>query len=137
MCRYAATYKDHYACFDCHKAFKRRKSYEWPKHLQPVEGERPPAPCPECDQPMADMGLDFKAPRRRDARQWAKVEALFRHGFTYHSCGFCGPGLRPAELRQVEAFLQDHLPQSEGKQLLRTIEARVRTSKRRVKGTGV
>jgi hypothetical protein len=67
------------------------------------------------------MGLDFKAPPERDVKQWKKVELLFQHGFTFHSCGCCGPGLRPAELRDVESFLADNLPQSSGEKLVRRI----------------
>jgi hypothetical protein len=70
---------------------------------------------------MHNMGKDFKAPKQSDVKQWKKVEILFQHGFNYHSCGCCGPGLRPAELRDVEAFLADQLPQSEGEKLLQTI----------------
>src|SRR5262245_61317298 len=105
MCRYATTYNDNFACFRCRKAFKRRRPYEWPEHLRPKKLPSPPV-CPECAAPMADMGLDFKAPRRSNVKQWKKVEVLFRHGFTYHSCGCCGPGLRPAELREVADFLK-------------------------------
>ena len=86
---------------------------------------------------MHDMGLDFKAPRQDDVKQWTKVEILFRHGFTFHSCGCCGPGLRPAELREVEAFLADHLPRSEGEKLLRKIsDAAARARKRRQRPPG-
>jgi hypothetical protein len=63
-------------------------------------------PCPECDTPMQNMGLDFKAPRQSDIRQWKKVEQLFAHGYAYHSCG-CGPGPRPALLREVPEFLAE------------------------------
>ncbi len=69
MCRYAqyGPYKKHYACFTCRKGFKRHPVAEWPKHLQPPEGQADPAPCPQCGRPMADLGLDFKPPRQKDA----------------------------------------------------------------------
>jgi hypothetical protein len=91
---------------------------------QPVQlapGEQRVVKCPQCGEAMHSMGLDFKAPPQDDVKQWKKVEILFRHGFTFHSCGCCGPGLRPAELREVEAFLADSLPQSEGERLLAKI----------------
>src|SRR6516165_1035343 len=92
MCRYAmyGSYKKHYACFSCRKGFKRLAVSEWPKQLQPSDGIDP-APCPECGQRMADMGLDFKPPPRKDMEQWEVVEFLFRHGFGYHSCGCDAP----------------------------------------------
>jgi hypothetical protein len=75
---------------------------------------------------MVDLGLDFKAPKQSDVRQWKKVQRLHEHGFSFHSCGCCGPGLRPQELRDVDAFLHDQLPLSEGERLLRLIEERAR-----------
>jgi len=69
---------------------------------------------------MRNMGLDFKAPPQDDVRQWMKVEILFRRGFAFHSRG-CGPGARPATLRDVEAFLAENRLISEGERLLRTI----------------
>ena len=87
MCRYMGQYKDHMVCFSCRKQFKRR--------------ERPDAAslCPQCREPMRDLGLDFKPPRQQNAKQWRKVELLARHGITFHSCGCSGPGFRPATLR--------------------------------------
>ena len=40
-------------------------------------GEARSVPCPECGEAMHDMGLDFKAPRQDDVKQWTKVEILF------------------------------------------------------------
>ncbi|HZS06956.1 MAG TPA: hypothetical protein VFD58_19125 [Blastocatellia bacterium] len=114
-------YKGHYACFDCRKAFKERNGFGGEEYKQKY-GEHRKVLCPECHRPMADLGLDFKAPKKMDVKQWQKVEILYNHGFTYHSCGCCGPGLRPAELRDVEAFLHDKLPESDGEKLLKKIE---------------
>src|SRR5213592_4820294 len=114
-------HKEHHACFRCRKMFRQPSRHEFMQTPPPARGETRIVPCPECGEAMHDMGLDFKAPRQDDVKQWTKVEILFRHGFTFHSCGCCGPGLRPAELREVEAFLADHLPRSEGEKLLRKI----------------
>lgn len=125
MCRYAFSgpYKDHFACFACRKCFKRAPLADWPEHLRTEDGDIPTVRCPQCAAPMVSMGLDFKAPKKDDVRQWQKVQTLYSHGFTFHSCG-CGPGLRPAELRDVAAFLRDSLPRTAGEALLRTIDAR-------------
>jgi DNA-directed RNA polymerase subunit RPC12/RpoP len=121
VCRYAyaGPYKDRYACFACRKAFKRRKPDDLPAPMRPSTDATKPTivRCPDCGQPMHNMGMDFKAPRRADVRQWRKVQILFTHGFTFHSCG-CGPGLRPVALREVPAFLNDKLPKSKGELLL-------------------
>ena len=52
MCRYAfKTYKPKLACFTCRKAFRRRLKAE----VDPG-GEEHIAKCPQCAQPMADLG---------------------------------------------------------------------------------
>lgn len=134
MCRYAfKQYKEYYACFSCRKMFRQPHLRDLAKPVQLVPGELRIVKCPQCGEAMHRMGLDFKAPPQDDVKQWKKVEILFQHGFTFHSCGCCGPDLRPAELRDVEAFLADNLPQSEGEQLLVKIARRVkaRDAKRR------
>lgn len=89
MCRYAFSgpYKQHMACFKCRIALKAVTV------------------CPQCRQPMVEMGLDFKAPKRRDVKQWKKVEVLYQNGITFHSCG-CGCGYRPKQLNEVKHFLR-------------------------------
>jgi hypothetical protein len=131
MCRYAyKTYKQRFACFACRKAFKRRR----PDDVTPAvarSGRRlEPARCPQCRGVMHDMGMDFKAPRRTDAKQWEKVELLFGLGFSYHSCGCCGPGLLPAELNEVQSFLAGTLNQTDVRKLLKTLAERQRERRR-------
>ena len=123
MCRYAegeyGPYKDHYACFDCRKAFKQTSFWELPEHARPSDPSERVCPCPECGQPMHDMGLDFKAPRQSDVKQWKKVRLLFENGFTYHSCGCCGPGYRPNTVKEAEVFIHESTPLSEAQKLLK------------------
>ncbi|MCA9557527.1 MAG: hypothetical protein KC583_03080 [Myxococcales bacterium] len=99
MCRYAAPYKPHLACFACRKSFKRRL-------LTDVEGGGPdrPARCPQCGGPMANMGLDFAPPKQRDVKAWQVVESLFEAGQTFHSCGCSGPGYRPRDRAALRAY---------------------------------
>lgn len=126
MCRYAqyGPYKDHYACFRCRKGFKRRNESQWPKHLRPSEGQAVPAKCPDCGGEMAEMGLDFKPPRRTAKAHWDVVEFLFRHGVDYRSCGCGGPGFRPSKWAEVPAFLRAHHCQSAGEVLLARFASR-------------
>lgn len=103
MCRYAVPYKTHYACFRCRKTYKRRLLGDYSR--PPLKGEEREALCPQCREPMKDLGPDFKSPTQDDLKQWRKVELLFEHGITFHSCGCCGPGARPGKLNEVEEFL--------------------------------
>ena len=105
MCRYAAPYKEHYACFTCRKVFKQPPTSDLPRSLV-RDGDRTVV-CPQCRSPMHDLGRDFKAPTQRNIKQWNKVECLYERGITFHSCGCSGPGPRPAKLRDIEPFLTE------------------------------
>jgi hypothetical protein len=66
MCRYAhaGPCRDHYACFTC------RKSYKWPRERFAQFEDVATPKCPQCAGPLEGMGLDFKAPRIDDTKQW-------------------------------------------------------------------
>ena len=122
MCRYGmTTYNEPFACFDCRKSFKQVSRWRLPDDRRPANGAAREVPCPQCGKLMADMGHDFKAPKQTDVAQWKKVQLLFEAGFSFHSCGCCGPGYRPAELREVEAFIASQKPFSAAEALLATI----------------
>jgi DNA-directed RNA polymerase subunit RPC12/RpoP len=104
MCRYAYhIYKHHYACFRCRKMFRKPRRHELAVPI--AEDATRIVPCPQCGVAMANMGMDFKAPRQTDVKQWRKAELLYAHGFNFSSCGCNGPGPRPAALREVPSFL--------------------------------
>ena len=125
MCRLAEhTYKEPFACFDCRKVFKQISRWELPQHQRPAPGQPRTVLCPQCRRPLADMGRDFKAPRSAAVKQWAKVKILFEHGFNFYSCGCCGPGYRPAQLREVYDFITSQQPLSDGERLLKKFAAR-------------
>lgn len=129
MCRYAwHHYRDHFACFRCRKAFKHwqwegceRDTPRGRKQLRPVPRE---VVCPQCSRPMADMGLDFKAPPRDDREAWKILEILYRHGFTFHNCGCGGMFIPPRRLRHVPDWLSRRCCVSEGEALSRRFAAR-------------
>lgn len=128
MCRYAVTtYKPHYACLACHKAFRRRLRTD---QRHPGTEEERPARCPQCGLLMANLGLDFKPPKKDDAKGWEMVAKLWEVGVTFHSCGCGGPGYRPREPREYRAFLQGMLD-SYLAILRRHIEAQPTTRKAR------
>jgi hypothetical protein len=61
--------------------------------------------CPQCREPMKDLGVDFKSPAQDDLKHWRKVQLLSELGITFHSCGCCDPGRRPGKLNEIEDFL--------------------------------
>jgi len=95
MCRYGmSTYKPHYACFECRKTFKRRLISDIKKGHDKNYKELP-AKCPECQSLMANMGMDFEAPKKDDTKSWNHIKQLYHVGITFHSCGCTGPGYIP------------------------------------------
>lgn len=98
----------HYACFHYRKAFKQGF---------PAQGST--VPCPQCRQPMTNMGTDFKAPPHRNQEQWSKVERLASAGIRFFPTWPEGiPGYRPATLSDVPAFLRRTFPPSKGQMYL-------------------
>jgi hypothetical protein len=62
--------------------------------------------CPECGELMADLGLDFKPPRQRDAKAWATLHGMYRIGHEWHTCGCNGPGWVPKSNSQFHEYLK-------------------------------
>jgi hypothetical protein len=85
-----------HACFDCHKSFKVASRPECT------------AICPNCRGQLHEMGRSFKAPRAKDAEQWAKVQALYNAGFRFFSYRSTSGLPLPAKLSEVESFIQDN-----------------------------
>ncbi len=96
MCRYGmTTYKPHYACFKCRKTFKRKLEKDIYDGFNNSK-EQNPAKCPECGELMANMGLDFESPKKKDIKSWEHIATLYEVGITFHSCGSSGPGYIPS-----------------------------------------
>lgn len=78
MCRYSdAKYKTSYVCFHCRVSFQQRRDFDYNgKHR-----------CPQCMRATMDMGRDFKAPRKRDKKAWARLPRRVR---AFDSCGCAG-----------------------------------------------
>ena len=62
-----------HACFDCRASWKRKLR----------EGTAPP--CPQCGNPLHEMGRSFKTPRKSDKQEWEKVRVLWSAGFRFWS----------------------------------------------------
>jgi hypothetical protein len=90
--RSASLYLHPYACFRCRRSFKR--------------GSRTAVilTCPRCAGPAIGLTRKFKPPRHDDLKQWAKVEALVRHGFLFWSVG----EPYPDTVGEVPAFAARH-----------------------------
>ena len=121
MCRYAFhTYKPHFACFQCRKMFRLAAQEDLPLPSRPDNdnfsdyGRRRVwsqqkatrlAKCPQCSQQMHNMGLNFKAPKNNDLKQWHKVELLHRNGGSWHDCGCGGSGPNAKTLQDAERLV--------------------------------
>ncbi len=61
--------------------------------------------CPECGDPMIDMGLDFKPPKQSDVKAWKTLLGMYRVGHAFHTCGCNGPGWIPNSTSDYRAYL--------------------------------
>lgn len=109
MCRYAiyGPYKEHFVCFGCRKTFKQTNRADWnnsfvqyPDHI---------FKCPDCSNPMANMGMDFRAPKKSDVKDWRRIEGTFVLGHIYRTCGCYGPGFVPSNQIEYREYLEDKL----------------------------
>ena len=71
----ATPYNMAFACLECCKSFKREfvLTDGCPKDLI----------CPDCSGKAYNFGRHFKAPKKSDKKQWAKIRYLFEHGFRF------------------------------------------------------
>lgn len=60
----------HWVCFDCRKSFHKRPSeMAWK--------------CPDCANPMTDMGVYFEPPVRQALRKWKVMQVLGENGYKF------------------------------------------------------
>jgi hypothetical protein len=81
------------------------------KELQKIvsEIENRAIKCPECTSMMADLGKDFKAPKKTAVKEWKIIEGLFKTGKCFHSCGCDGIGYIPKNPKDYEMYLKNIL----------------------------
>ncbi|MCP4647574.1 MAG: hypothetical protein GY852_07545 [bacterium] len=72
---------------------------------------------------MANMGLDFRVPKRTAKEAWKVIEILYDEGYAFHGCG-CDAGgyIPPTKLKDVPAFKIKHRRYTPGEQLLQKID---------------
>lgn len=130
------TYKSHYACFKCRKSFKQPDVYDIVKRIEKEKIYREPGKtirkvgylftktetaklqkivseienrtinCPECSNAMADLGKDFKAPKKSAVKEWKIIESLFKTGKCFRTCGCDGIGYIPKNPKDYEIYLK-------------------------------
>ncbi|HCA07549.1 hypothetical protein [Chryseobacterium sp.] len=133
------TYKSHYTCFKCRKSFKQTDTYDILSRIEKEKVYHQPdgtirnvgdiftkakkeeldalteeinarkIKCPECGNLMADLGWDFKAPKKTAVKEWKIVEGLFVIGRCFHSCGCDGIGYIPQNPKDYEEYLKNTL----------------------------
>ena len=141
MCRYSFnSYKSHYACFTCRKTFKHiheidrldrigKADYYEKLARKPKGGltdkeaaqldqmsnisRSPKVRCPECGGYMADLGLDFKSPKKTALKEWKIIEGLYAIGKTFYGCGCTGMGYIPTKPKDYQLYLAKTLAEYE------------------------
>ena len=74
---------EHWVCFECRKMFKRPFRVE-------NDGADPKTParpyvCPQCREPMINMGIYFEPPRQNDLASWKRMRMLADFGYFFYS----------------------------------------------------
>ena len=87
----------HWACFDCRKSFAK----------EPLrEGARK---CPECAEPMTDMGAFFEPPRKLNEKRWAVMKVLADYGYRFNT-------------RDSKIYIQNRILQAKNPRIAELIE---------------
>jgi hypothetical protein len=62
----------HWACFGCRKSFSK-------------EASDTPRKCPDCTEPMTDMGPYFEPPRKAAVKRWQVMKVLADNNLRFNS----------------------------------------------------
>lgn len=73
------------------------------------EIENRPIKCPKCGNVMADLGREFKAPKKTAIKEWKIIEGLYKIGKVFHTCGCDGIGYIPQNPKDYEVYLRNIL----------------------------
>jgi tRNA(Ile2) C34 agmatinyltransferase TiaS len=83
-------YKEHFACFKCRKMFKQTawRGLEESLRLQFKDYQdfihNYQAPCPQCGQPMPNMGKGFRPPQQKEVKEWLQLEEKAKQGIKFY-----------------------------------------------------
>jgi hypothetical protein len=90
----------HWVCFSCRKMFRKMDRHAIAKSA---------ALCPQCRQPMIDMGSYFETPKHSNSRLWALMEELAETGYRFHTeasrAFLFGPGKTGARTPSTRAVM--------------------------------
>jgi hypothetical protein len=130
----------HFVCFACRKQFRKTHHLTYTAFGQKPFEFPAPLPCPQCEQPMVDMGRFFRAPKQQEKATWEQLRLLALHGvrftratmvdtwgafFTNHG------GARWAKAQIAQCSCHTKTP---GKRLLQTIAQNKTRQQGRAKG---
>ncbi|MBL8203874.1 MAG: hypothetical protein JNM09_06555 [Blastocatellia bacterium] len=68
-------YKERWVCFDCRKMFRQMSQ------IGVAEADEPKRICPQCAQPMMNMGSFFAPPPTADINLWRVARVVAEQGF--------------------------------------------------------
>lgn len=88
-----------WACFDCRKSFAK----------EPVGENEQKRVCPDCRQPMNDMGIYFEPPRKLNKKRWEIMKVLAEHGFKFQT-------------EETKHYVQNHILQAKNPRIADVIE---------------
>jgi len=74
-----------------------------------ADGAAVAAKCPQCGELMANMGLDFEAPKQNDIKTWQHIQNLYSVGISFYSCGCTGPGYIPKTTELLIQYFEEIL----------------------------
>jgi hypothetical protein len=122
MCKYKFhRHKEPFVCFECRKSYRQTSRWSLPYNRRLEPGQERKVSCPQCNNPMADMGPFFKAPKQKDTKRWMRIKQLWLEGFNNYECECCGLNLDDEIQDDVEAFIKGKLSKTEIKNLFAII----------------
>ena len=62
--------------------------------------------CPDCGEELANLGLDFKAPKKGKSKEWDIIRGMYTTGHMFQSCGCQGIGFVPKKKEEYIDYLE-------------------------------
>ena len=99
-------YKQHYACFNCRKAFKKTNLLEVLKQRVRIDEAGRVAHCPQCGERMPDVGYDFEPPKKDDVKAWeeARAKVMGTVGYAIRNSHIVNVKSRKRLMKFIEAY---------------------------------
>ena len=65
--------------------------------------------CPDCGGQLANFGMDFPVPKKKDVKGWKIAQGLFELGAVFQTCGCTGLGFVPKSKPEYLEYLDQKL----------------------------